>query len=116
MIDVTEQNAWLLHKKCVGELTQFEFKKQIAQTYLTKFGTLPKTAGRLPSYSTKGEKRVLDDIHFDGIQHCLVETQENKRRCDREGCQKRPFNQSSKCDVILCLACNLSFHPNEDVF
>ena len=33
LIDVTKQNVWLLHKKCGGELTQFEFKKQITQTY-----------------------------------------------------------------------------------
>ena len=112
LIDVTEQNAWLLHKKCGRELTQFEFKEQITQTYLTRFGTPPERAGRpLPSYSTKGEKRVLDDIGFDGIQHYLVEIQENKRRrCAEEGCQKGPFIQCSKCDVRLCLACNFSFH------
>ena len=111
LIDVTEQNAWLLHKKCGGELTQFEFKEQIAQTYLTRFGTAPKGSGRTPSHPTKGEKRVLDDIRFDGIHHYFLETQGNKRRrCAGEGCQKRPFSQCSKCDVGLCLACNLSFH------
>ena len=111
MIDVTEQNAWLSHKKCGGKLTQFEFEKQIAQIYLTRFGTVSEGAGRTPSHPTKGEKRVLDDIHFDGIQHYLVDTQENKRmRCAGEGCQKRSFSQCSKCDVGLCLAHNLSFH------
>ena len=79
--------------KCSGALARFEFKKQIAQTYLTRFGTAPKGAGRTPSHPTKGEKRVLDDIRFDAIQHYLVETQENKRRrCAGEGCQKRPFS------------------------
>lgn len=111
MIDVTVQNAWLLHKKSGGGLSQFEFKEQIAQTYLTRYGTPPKGAGRPPSYSTKGDKRVLEDIRFDGIEHYLVETQDNKRRrCAGEGCKKRPFSQCGKCNVGLCLACNLSFH------
>ena len=44
------------NKKCGGELTQFEFKKRITQTYLTRFGTAPKGAGRTPSHPTKGEK------------------------------------------------------------
>ena len=111
MIDVTKQNAWLLHKKSGWGLAQFEFKEQIAQTHLTRFGTPPKGAGRPPSYSTKGDKRVLEDIRFDGIEHYLVETQDNKRRrCAGEGCKKRPFSQCSKCNVALCLACNLSIH------
>ncbi|XP_068229354.1 piggyBac transposable element-derived protein 3-like [Palaemon carinicauda] len=65
LIDVTEQNACLLHKKFGGGLSQFEFKEQIAQTYLTRFGTPPNGAGRPPSCSTKGDKRVLEDIRFD---------------------------------------------------
>ena len=69
MIDATLQNAWFLHKKSGGGLAQFEFKEQIAQTYLTRYGTPPKGAGRPPSYSTKGDKRVLEDIRFDGIKH-----------------------------------------------
>ncbi|XP_068241088.1 uncharacterized protein [Palaemon carinicauda] len=85
LIDVTEQNAWLLHKKSGGELSQFEFKTQIAQKYLTRVGTPPKGAGGPPSCSTKGDKRVLEDICFDGLEHYLMETQDNKRRCAGEG-------------------------------
>ena len=81
-------------------MTQFEFKEQIAQTYLTRFSTPPMSVRRLPSYSTKGEKRVLDDLRFEGMQHYLVETREIKRnRCSGEGCQKRPFSECSKCGV-----------------
>ncbi|XP_068231969.1 piggyBac transposable element-derived protein 3-like [Palaemon carinicauda] len=87
LIDVTEQNAWLLHKKSGWGLSQFEFKEHIAQTYLTRIGTPPKGAGRPPSCSTKGDKRVLEDIRFDGLEHYLVETQDNKRRRSAgEGC------------------------------
>ena len=78
------QNAWLLHKNS-GDLKQSDFKEQIAQAYLTRFGTPPLGAGRPRSYSTKDEKRVLEDIRYDGMEHYFVETQDNKRRCAGEG-------------------------------
>ncbi|XP_068233375.1 piggyBac transposable element-derived protein 3-like [Palaemon carinicauda] len=52
MVEYYEQNAWFLHKKSDGGLSQFEFKEQIAQTYRTRFGTPLKGAGRPPSCST----------------------------------------------------------------
>ena len=105
------QNAWLLHKNSGGDLKQSDFKEQIAQAYLTRFGTPPLGAGRPRSYLTKGEKRVLEDMRYDGMQHYLVKTQDNKRRrCAGEGCKKRLSSMCSKCDVGLCLQCNLPFH------
>ena len=102
---------YLVHKSSGGDLKQSDFKEQIAQAYLTRFGTPPLGAGRPRSYSTKCEKRVLENIRYDGMQHYLVETKDNKRRrCAGEGCKKRPSSMRSKCDVGICLQCNLPLH------
>ena len=92
-------------------MRQFEFKEQIALTYLTRYGIPPQGAGRPPSFTGKGDKRVLEDIRYDNIGHYLVETPENKRRrCAGDGCKRQLSTQCNKCDVGLCIKCNLSFH------
>ena len=47
-------------------------------TYLTRYGLPPHGAGRSPSFTGKGDKRVLEDIRYDGIKHYFVTTPENK--------------------------------------
>ena len=65
LVDVTVQNAWLLHKKCGGSLRQFEFKEYIAQSYLSRSGISPKSPGRPKSGSSTKDTRVLDDVRYD---------------------------------------------------
>lgn len=111
LVDATVQNAWLLHKKSGGKLMQCAFKEQLAETYLKRYGVPPKGKGRPPSYLGQEDKRVLDDIRYDGMEHYLVETPGKKRRrCAGDGCQKVPSSQCSKCNVGLCIPCNLPFH------
>ena len=110
LLDVSVQNAWILHKKSGGCLPQLDFKEQIAESYLKRYGIPPKGPGR-PSQGETGCKRVLDDIRFDGIEHYLIETPNRKRRrCAGNLCNKSPSSQCNKCDVGLCLSCNLAFH------
>ena len=46
--------------------------------YLTRYGIPQQGDGRPPSFTGKGDKRVLEDIRYDGIKHYFVETPENK--------------------------------------
>ena len=112
LVDISIQNAWLLQKKCGGGLSQVQFKEYIAQVYLTRYGTPPKSSGAgSSSSSTAGCSRVGDDIRYDGLQHFLVEVPNKKRRrCAFEECSRRPLTQCNKCDVGLCVTCNLNFH------
>lgn len=71
MIDVTVQNAWLLHKKFGVKLMQCEFKEQLAET---RCGQGPKGKGRPQSYPGQHDKRVLEDVRYDRMEHYFEET------------------------------------------
>ena len=45
LIDISIQSAWVIHKKCGGNMQQFEFKQHIVQVYLLRYGSPPKRAG-----------------------------------------------------------------------
>ena len=105
LLDISIQNAWILHKKCGGSMPQFDFKEYIALSYLQRYGTPP----QLPGPSCPKRKRVIDDVRYDGFKHYLVEIPK-RRRCAGEFCSKRPFTQCCKCDVGLCVGCNLDYH------
>ena len=45
LIDISIQNAWVIHKKCEGNMQQFEFKEHIIQVYLPRYGLPPLRAG-----------------------------------------------------------------------
>ena len=104
-VDIAIQNCWVLHKKCWGNLSQFDFKEHIALSYLQRYGSLP----QLPGPLCQKRKKVIDDVRYDGFKHYLIEIPK-RRRCAGEYCSKRPFTQCSKCDVGLCAGCNLDYH------
>ena len=104
-VDIAIQNCWVLHKKCGGNLRQFDFKEHIALSYLQRYGSPP----QLPWPLCQKRKKVIDDVRYDGFKHYLIEIPK-RRRCAGEYCSKRPFTQCSKCDVGLCAGCNLDYH------
>ncbi len=111
LVDVSVQNAWILHQKTGKNLSQLKFREQLAETYLTRFGNPPKGCGKTPTQTLSGNNRVIDDIRYDNFNHLLVPTKSNKRRrCAQEGCNKRPFTECNKCELGLCISCNASFH------
>ena len=111
MVDVTVQNACILHKKSEGNMIYRIFKEDLAQTYLARYNTPPKKSTKFFMSNNGGRKRVVDELQYNGIEHYLVETSEKKRRiCAGDNCTKRISIQCSKCDVGLCLGCNISFY------
>lgn len=112
LIDVSIQNAWILHKKSGHPITQLQFRREIVNTYLKKYGTASKGAGRPScSLSSKQGSRISDEIRYDRNDHLLVYIPDNKRRrCAMELCTTSSRTMCKKCDVGLCLTCNVGFH------
>lgn len=112
LIDISIQNAWYLYKKSGRTATQLQFRREIVNTYLKKYGTVAKGAGRPSSSlsSTQGH-RVSEDIRYDRTDHLLVYIPDQKRRrCAMELCTTSARTMCKKCNIGLCITCNVGFH------
>lgn len=111
ILDVSVVNAWTIYRQ-YEPLTQLQFRRQIVQTYLTRYGLPPKGPGRpATSRSSVTLNRVSDDLRYDGRNHLLVPNENKKRRrCAAEGCSSSVRTKCRKCDVGLCVECNEMFH------
>nr|XP_023020154.1 piggyBac transposable element-derived protein 3-like isoform X1 [Leptinotarsa decemlineata] len=80
MIDVAIINAWILRRKSMGvHSEQLSFRRDIAQTYLHKYGVMPKVGGRPPTdRNSISCNRVADDVRYDEMNHLLVHTPNKK--------------------------------------
>lgn len=67
LIDICVNNTWMLQRKFTN-IPQLQFRREMASTYLNKFGKLSKSAGRPPSLTNKSFGRVLDD----GMTDCIT--------------------------------------------
>lgn len=112
LIDVAVTNAWQIHKKSGGKLTQLEFRREIATGYLQSFGSAPKPGGRpKTSKLSLSLNRISDDVRYDGINHLVIEIPAKKRRrCAGEGCISSIRTMCSKCNMGLCIPCFYIFH------
>ena len=113
ILDAAMHNAWILGKGAGSNMPQLEFKRQVAQTYLQRYGTMPKSAGR-PStsrVSSLRDSRVSDDIRFDDRGHLVIAIADGKRRrCAGGNCLSVVRTECQKCGVGLCVPCFVPFH------
>ena len=88
MIDAAIHNTWILAKGAGSEVPQLEFRRQLAQTYLTRYQNPPKGPGRpAASHASSTGCRVSDEIRCDGLHHIVYPTEDGKRRrCAGDGC------------------------------
>lgn len=116
LLDVSTHNAWLIARRTGKKLTQLEFRREIVQVYLTRYGNPPKGGGRpAVSLSSANSSRVSDAIRFDETNH-LIQKIEKKRRCAGDGCNKKTSavrTQCGKCNVGLCVECFEGFHKTK---
>lgn len=112
LLDACIHNAWQIHKNYGGKLTQLEFRRSIAQNYLTSYGVPPKGPGRTSIASNSVTlHRISDDLRYDRTDHLIIRTTNNKRRrCAGEGCSSHVRTICKKCDVGLCIECFAIFH------
>ena len=113
ILDTAIHNAWILAKGAGSTIPQLEFRRQVAQTYLQRYGTMPKSAGR-PSTSkasSQRDSRISDDIRYDGRDHLVIATADGKRRrCAAGDCLSVVRTECQKCGVSLCIPCFVKFH------
>lgn len=112
MIDAAIHNAWILAKGAGSEVPQLEFRRQLAQTYLTRYQNPPKGPGRpAASHASSTGCRVSDEIRCDGLHHIVYPTEDGKRRrCAGDGCSTVGRTECRKCGVGLCVQCFAPFH------
>ncbi|XP_022191598.2 piggyBac transposable element-derived protein 3-like [Nilaparvata lugens] len=108
MMDVVMHNSWVLARKSGCSISQLDFRREIVNCYLTKFGNPRAGIGR-PSISKFGDNncRVSNDIRLDDSGHLARDC--NRRRCAGE-CKGTVRSECIKCDVGLCLKCFVPFH------
>jgi len=91
-------------------MTKLEFRREIAMTYLTRYKTPVKSVGPT-AHSSKRTSRVLDDIQYDRKDYLLSEVENKKREEDVQMKDAKALSHLCvKCDVGLCLKCNVPFH------
>lgn len=109
LLDVSIQNAWLLGRKAGKKISQLDFRREVVQVYLKRYGVAPKGAGRPAS---AGTSRIPVDVRYDETNH-LVQKIVKKRRCAGDGCKNKSSavrTQCKKCNVGLCLDCFEGYH------
>lgn len=112
LVDATIQNSWFLFRKAGNNLTQLQFRREIVKTYLERARNPPKPGGRPRiSNSSRSFCKVSDDIRFDNTGHLLTAIPDGKKqRCAGENCKSIMRTMCIKCNVGLCLNCNINFH------
>lgn len=106
LLDVSLQNAWLLYRKKGSSITQREFRREIAMSYLLRYQCLPKAPGR-KSLNLPG----THDMRYDGKDHFVQKVPDNKkRRCAGDSCKSIGRTECKKCNVGLCVDCFASYH------
>lgn len=110
LLDTAIHNAWILKRKTEKSLPFLDFRREIAQKYLSCLSSIPKQGGR-PSSQSQSDARIPNAIRFDRIDHFIGKTDENKRRrCAGKGCKSFGRTCCLKCKVGLCIDCFATFH------
>lgn len=112
MIDAAINNAWVLYKCSGRPITNLNFRRHIAQTYLRRYGTAPQRPGKKrKNINSATNKRVSDDLRFDRMDHFIMAVPNKKRkRCAGDQCTSTVRSQCMKCGLGLCIGCFKSFH------
>ncbi|VEN58331.1 unnamed protein product [Callosobruchus maculatus] len=82
LIDASINNARILWKRVQkNQISQLDFRRSIAQTYLKRYENVQRGGGR-PSTSkfSLSLNRISDDPRYDGLNHLLVSIPDKKRR------------------------------------
>jgi hypothetical protein len=108
LLDVAVQNAWQLHRisSTNEKLSQLEFRRAIVMTYVRKYHSRP-DPGRPVGRNLLIDKRVSQDVRFDGKDH-FVGSSATQRRCGQ--CGLKTTKVCSKCTIPLHTACFRAFH------
>lgn len=113
-IDASIQNAWFLHNMSRREnkISQLEFKRAVATSYLKTYGVSAKHGGR-PTARPQTIPAFIN-IRYDRIDHFIIQNDQNKRRrCAGRVCTSSIRTSCEKCNVGLCVPCFKVYHTPE---
>ncbi|XP_039284212.1 piggyBac transposable element-derived protein 3-like [Nilaparvata lugens] len=112
LIDVAIQNAWQFSRSSGVKQPQLDFRREIVQSYITRYGEVSKGPGRpMTSRQSLSCNRISDDIRYDGVNHHVVSVPDKKRRrCAGEECDSSICTMYKKCNFGLCIKCFDMFH------
>lgn len=103
MVDIAINNAWIIYRKFNKNVSNLDFRREIAQVYLNRYGVKSAGAGR-----KKVHREPFPDVRYDRKDHFVAPC--NRRRCAGAGCVTFGRTQCQKCDVGLCVKCFISYH------
>lgn len=110
LLDVCVQNAWQLSRNEHPNMSQLEFRRQLAVCYCKHYGEKPQRPGPSVNRKRKDNSNTVEEtLRYDGYGHYVVPL-EKKRRCAWEYCKSVGRTACIKCDVGLCVKCFLSYH------
>jgi hypothetical protein len=111
LLDISINNAWLLKRKFSEAKTKLEFRRELAQVYLTRYKTEVKSPGGQMSRASTSRSGSADELRYDMLRHFITEIPgQKRRRCAYEGCSSRGRTMCEKCDVGLCIKCFKNYH------
>ena len=88
-------------------LSNIDFRRQVAMSYILRFGNESKASGR------KSQVPAENKIRFDNIGHLIqLIPSKKRRRCQGDLCKSVISTECVKCNVGLCTSCFLSYHKN----
>lgn len=102
-MDVSENNAWQLHRLNHGKLDHLEFRRQIVMSLLPS----EKQSGRKRHRRAQREEGTP---RYDGFEH-WVTPQEKQTRCAY--CHQKCTTRCVKCDTGVHVKCFILYHTPE---
>lgn len=113
LIDACVVNAWNLQRKYRPEVSQLEFRREIATYYCKHYGVIPKGYGGFPTEKKRPDKDTLSTtLRFDRTDHLVIPI-DSRRRCAGDFCKSSVRTACQKCDVGLCIPCFKIYHHRE---
>lgn len=114
LIDVSIVNAWILQRKHHPNISQFEFRREIATYYCKHFGTIPKGPGHFASSKRRSDKNTMVTmLRYDTKSHYAMPL-DKKKRCQGDFSKSIVRSACEKCDVGLCLPCFKHYHTKPE--
>lgn len=102
LIDVSEQNAWQLHRINGGKLDHLQFRRQVVMALLPARSNIAGLNRR-----HRPSQNLVEPGRYDNIGHFVIEN-ERRTRCGH--CHKQAPTRCQKCDVGVHVKCFVNYH------
>lgn len=106
-IDAAIQNALLLHRKSINNMSQLDFRRNLVQHLLKTCSDKSRSEFTVRRYAHIANV----DIRYDGVAHYVQPC--NRRHCAFEGCKSQSMAECKKCNVDLCIKCFIPYHTEK---